>query len=374
MAIATTFDPEVLLQPISEEAPCGTDPRADISVTSRYLRVKDARATARRAERANDVDNDGAPPLQEWSDVVDLSGEILAQEGKDLEVMAWMIEGMVRVDGYAGLYTGLKVAAGLVGRFWDGIHPMPDEDGNEARLAPFIGLNGVDGQGTLIQPLRKLAITASDPAYAFWQYEQANDIVHIADQAKRDARLAAGGLTLEAFTASAQATPASFYSTLVAELEGCLEALNELSDAFGAHVGRDAPPAGTIRGVLTGVLDAVKMFAADKLAEAAQQSEMHTSQPDGAAGEGAAGAAPGGSGTAAFGAPSNREDALRQILRIAAYFREHEPHSPISYTLEEIVRRGRMPLAQLLDELIIDHDARRYFYIASGLKAPEVES
>ncbi len=374
MAIATTFDPEVLLQPISEEAPCGTDPRADISVTSRYLRVKDARAMARRAERANDVDNDGAPPLQEWGDVVDLSGEILSLEGKDLEVMAWMIEGMVRIDGYSGLYTALKVAEGLVATFWEGIHPLPDEDGNEARLAPFIGLNGVDGQGTLIQPLRKLPITAGDPAYAFWQYEQANDIVHIADQAKRDARLAAGGLTLDAFTASVQATQASFYSNLVAELEACLEALNALSEAFSAHVGRDAPPAGTIRGVLTGVLDAVRVFAADKLAQAAQQSEMHTSQSEAPAEEGGtAGAAPSG-GTAAFGAPSNREDALRQILRIAAYFREHEPHSPISYTLEEIVRRGRMPLGQLLDELIIDHDARRYFYIASGLKAPEVES
>ncbi|MFG1428802.1 type VI secretion system protein TssA [Roseixanthobacter glucoisosaccharinicivorans] len=373
MAITTTFDPEVLLQPISEEAPCGTDPRADISVTSRYLRVKDARAMARRTERANDVDNDGAPPIQEWSDVVDLSGEILSVEGKDLEVMAWMIEGMVRIDGFSGLYTALKAAEGLVSTFWEGIHPLPDEDGNEARLAPFIGLNGVDGQGTLIQPLRKLPITAGDPAYAFWQYEQANDIVHIADQAKRDARLAAGGLTLDAFTASVQATPASFYSNLVAELEACLEALNALSEAFSVHVGRDAPPAGTIRGVLTGILEAVRVFASDKLAQAAQQNEMHPSQSEAPGEEGAAGATPSGT-PAAFGTPSNREDALRQILRIAAYFREHEPHSPISYTLEEIVRRGRMPLAQLLDELIIDHDARRYFYIASGLKAPEVES
>ncbi|MFG1462661.1 type VI secretion system protein TssA [Xanthobacter sp. DSM 24535] len=363
----------MVLQPLSEEAPSGTDPRADVSVSSRYLRVKDARASARRVERANDVDGDGAPPHQEWGDVVELSGEILTEEGKDLEIAAWMIEGLVRIDGFTGLYTGLRVAEGLVSGFWDTVHPLPDEDGNEARLAPFIGLNGVDGQGTLVQPLRKLAITGGDTPFAFWQFEQASDIVHIADTAKRDARLAAGGLSLEAFTNAVQATPAAFYGKLVAELDASLEALNALSDAFSVHVGREAPPAGAIRGVLTNILDAVKTFAADKIAQAAQHSEMADSGADVEAGEETSGA-PGSSAPAAFGGPSNREDALRQILRIAAYFREHEPHSPISYTLEEIVRRGRMPLGQLLDELIIDADARRYFYIASGLKAPDAEN
>ena len=40
-----------------------------------------------------------------------------------------------------------------------------------------------------------------------------------------------------------------------------------------------------------------------------------------------------------------REDAFRTLLKVAEFFRKTEPHSPISYTLEELVRRGRLPLA-----------------------------
>ncbi len=68
--------------------------------------------------------------------------------------------------------------------------------------------------------------------------------------------------------------------------------------------------------------------------------------------------------------PVTREQALLQILEIARFFRINEPHSPISYVLEETVRRARMSMTELLDELIVDHDARRYFYVASGIRPP----
>lgn len=363
-----TFETDALLQPISEEAPCGTDPRADGSPTGRYLQAKDARAAARRAERANDVDGEGAPPRQEWAEVVELTGAILMEEAKDLEVAAWLVEGLVRVDGLAGFYTGLKVTEGLVDTFWDAIFPQPDEDGEEPRLLPFIGLNGADGQGILIQPLRMIPVTGGGTSYAFWQYEQALDISHITDEAKREARLASGGPVLDAITQAVQATPASFYRQLVVDLQGCLTALDDLSSAFSARVGVDAPPAGSLRNVLNSMLDAVNVFASDKLAQSAQSAEIAAAEVGGADGSTADGDV--GSASIPSGTPSNREEAFRQLLSVAAYFRKTEPHSPISYSLEEIVRRGRMNLGQLLEELIVDADARRYFYIASGLKAP----
>lgn len=371
-----TIDPEIFLQPLGDDTPAGTDPRADTSLDSRFLRIKDSRAEARRIERANDVDGDSGNPQTLWSEVANLAAEILTEEGKDLEVAAWLVEALVRLDGFAGLHSGLKVASGLVNRFWDGIYPLPDEDGQEPRLLPFLNLNGADGQGTLIQPLRKIEITEGDPPYAFWQYTQANEIAQIADSGKRDARIAAGGLALDAFTASVQQTSPKFYGALLAEMQASLDALNELSDAFSQHVGNDAPPAGAIRSTLAAIQDAVKLFAAEKIAQAAaEESSGSAAVADEAvdvteeAEEGTGASGPGVS----RGALVNREDALRQLLRIAAFFREHEPHSPISYTIEEMVRRARMPLNELLDELIIDGDARRYFYIAAGLKPPASE-
>lgn len=377
MAITPTFDPEELLAPFEGDAPCGTDPRSDMSPTSRFLRMKDARALARRKERAIDVDPDAPSPLEDWGEMADVGLEILSQEGKDLEVAAWMIEGLLRVDGLAGLYTGLKVAEGLVNNYWDEIYPLPDEDGNEPRLSPFIGLNGASGDGTLIQPLRKLGLTRSDPPMSLWQYEQAMEIEQISDPTKKEARLVAGGTTLETFTAAVQATPGSHFSALVADLAEVTAAVNALSDAFVARVGHDAPPAGAIRAALTAIDEAVRLFAADKLAQASMAAEsasyaVEAGDGDAAAEDGAPAA--GGGGAVPSSRPASREQALQQILQIAAFFRQTEPHSPISYTLEEVVRRGRMPLTQLLDELVVDAEARRYFYIASGLRPPEVPS
>jgi type VI secretion system protein ImpA len=66
----------------------------------------------------------------------------------------------------------------------------------------------------------------------------------------------------------------------------------------------------------------------------------------------------------------SREEAFQILLTVANFFRQAEPHSPISYTLEEVVRRGRMNLPELLEELIPDESARRLYLQAAGIKPP----
>jgi len=68
-----------------------------------------------------------------------------------------------------------------------------------------------------------------------------------------------------------------------------------------------------------------------------------------------------------------REQAFSELAKIADFFRRIEPHSPISYTLDEVVRRGRMTLPELLSELIQDEGARRLFLLSSGIKPPEAQ-
>ncbi len=369
MTSPPTLDPQTLLAPFDGASPAGQDPRADLSPASRFLLIKDARASARRKERALDIDADAAPPTEEWSVVAQNACRVLSEDGKDLEIAAWLIEALLRLDGLPGLSTGLKVAEGLVAQFWDDVHPRPDEDGQEPRLAPFIALNGSGGDGTLTQALRKLPLTGGD-GYALWQYEQAREIEALADEGKRASRLAGGALSMEAFLAALRETPAAFYANLLDDVAEARRSLDALSDAFAARVGRESPPAGGLRGILQDLEDAVRVAAADKL--------LHMPADPG---EAASADAPGGGDAAAAdeagapddripatGKPAGREDAFRQLLQIAAFFRATEPHSPISYSLEDVVRRGRLPLPHLLDELIMDPDARRFFFIASGVK------
>lgn len=371
-----TFDPQILLSPISEESPTGSDPRGDISPTSAFLALKDARAAARRKERARDIDADAPAAFEEWEQVARLAYDIIAEQGKDLEVCAWMIEALLRLDGFTGLRTGAEVARGLVETFWDNIFPLPDEDGNEPRLAPFIALNGASSDGTLIQPLRKVPLTPGAEGVPLWQYEQALEVSRIGDAGKREARIAAGALALDVFNMTVQEGSAGFYAALIAQIDGALASLNALSDAFTMRVGADAPPAGAIRALLEANREAVQVFAADKLAQAAAArahdvAHQHEGDAEGAMEEADAE----GEGEAGTGLPARRpvtrEQALGQVLEIARFFRTSEPHSPISYVLEEAVRRARMSMNELLDELIVDRDARRYFYLASGIRPPE---
>ena len=157
------FDLEALLAPIPGDAPQGIDIREDFSATSPYNRLRDARSEARDAERLRDARPDAGDGGQNtgdirdpgplWRTVREVGIKTLAETTKDLEVAAWMTEALVRSHGLAGLTFGARLMAGLAERYWDGLFPLPDDYGIETRVAPVTGLNGRDGNGSLIQPL-----------------------------------------------------------------------------------------------------------------------------------------------------------------------------------------------------------------------------
>jgi type VI secretion system protein ImpA len=79
----------------------------------------------------------------------------------------------------------------------------------------------------------------------------------------------------------------------------------------------------------------------------------------------AAGAVAGGAGA---GSLASREAALRELDRIAEFFRRTEPHSPLAYTLDEAVRRGRMGFFELLSTVLPDADTRRSVFERLGMR------
>ena len=52
----------------------------------------------------------------------------------------------------------------------------------------------------------------------------------------------------------------------------------------------------------------------------------------------------------------NRNIAFHQLREIANYFRESEPHSPVSFLLEKAIRWGNMSLPELLTEMVTEPD------------------
>ena len=68
---------------------------------------------------------------------------------------------------------------------------------------------------------------------------------------------------------------------------------------------------------------------------------------------------------------SRIEDAIRQLEDIANFFRKTEPHSPLAFTLDDAVRRARLPLPELLAEVLPDYSARRMLLTALGIRVAD---
>lgn len=361
-----------LLTPIPGDKPTGTDLRANVTPSSPYYKVKDARTAARSAERQVEAGADDAPPA-DWKAVVTAATQALSGAAKDLELTAYLIEALTRVHGVAGLRDGYRLAHELVQAYWDDLYPVPDEEGLSTKVAPLTGLNGDDAEGTLLAPIRNLPITDSDThgRLTFANYQQALATSKILDPKVKEKKVAAGAMTFEKFQSAMGETSNGFVKALYDDLNAAIEQFDKLTTTLDAKCGSAAPPSSAIRAALTGVLDAVKDVARDKLA--VMQTDAPAPAAPGGDANGTATVADDGEGGEKLPTIRNREDALNAILRLADFFRRTEPHSMVPHTLEQAVRWARMPLTDLLAELISDDDARGALFKQVGIRGASKE-
>lgn len=366
MASTPIIDIEELLQPISEERPQGSDVREDGPAYALYSQLKDARNKARSAERASLFDPDQAGNiLNEWRPILSLAPTILKQHSKDLEVASWLIEALIRFHDFIGLRDGIALAKGLVEKYWDTLYPEPDEDGIETKVAPLAGLNGDSNEGTLLAPIRNTPITpfGSTGCFSFWQYQQARDADKISDPDKKEEKQQALGFSLNGIEITVSEAPEDFFRNLVDDLNQTINDFRSMNDILRTHCGHSAPPYSLILETLEEILRSVRFLAKDKLASEETEAPVAEAESSSAS----TGAAPARSGAAGTSGPiANREDALRRLEEVARYFRTAEPHTPLVSGIERLVRWGRMPMAELILELLPDPTARAFYQHLTG--------
>jgi len=370
MATESILDLETLCRPISEEQPVGVDLRDDASPNSLYYRIKDARSQARAAERQQEMGDDSNVP--DWGPILQLAPDALTNQTKDFELTAYLLEALVRTYGFAGLRDGCRLVEQYAKLFGDDIYPLPDEDGLETRLAPLIGLNGEEGTGTLIQPIKNVPITGNTSVGMFGlaQYTQALELEKLESSA-RDRRISLGAITLDTFHAAISETTVETFGSIHGNLLEAIEAYQQMTDALDEKYGRDSPPSSAIRHALNEVRETLENVAKDKLAMLAPSLEEETPVEDGAA-DADTPAKPAAPANSVEGI-RNREDAFRILLQVAEYFRKNEPHTPISYGLQQIVRWGRLPLPDLMKELIPDESSVSQMFRLVGIRSEQPE-
>jgi type VI secretion system protein ImpA len=355
------IDLEPLLAPLDGgEQGAGVDLRLDYSATSPYQRLRDARSAARAEERARDADTESeSTPAEGWRTVLTVSQQALSTGSKDIEIATWLTEALVRLHGLPGLTAGATLLAGLCDKFWEAAFPQPDEDGMEVRASPIGGLSGSSSDGTIMQPLRRLPLfrRADSTGLGVYQWEQAEHTASLPED-KRDAKYAAGAPELATLEAEARLDKA-YLSTTWRDATDALQAWRELIRVVDLRLGSDSPSLRKATALLEQMVE-----VATRLGGAPAEAEIETIE---AGHTDAVAAGPGGAASGRSGVLT-REDALRDLDRIADFFRRTEPHSPLAYTLDEAVRRGRMSLAELLAEVLPDADARKGMLQRLGIR------
>jgi type VI secretion system protein ImpA len=375
MASPETLDFNKLLAPLAGDKPTGVDLRADHSPQSVYYLIKDARGKARLAERQLLLGEEVAAENQpDWRPVLQHGTQALLTKTHDLEITAYVIEALVRRHGFAGLRDGFRLAREYIEQYWDTLYPLPnEEDGLEGRLAAITGLNGEESEGTLIAPIARVPLTenTSEGQLAAMHYQEALALAKITDPKLREKKIAGGTKTLDAFQKAVTETPAEFYAKLHDDLMQCKAEYTKLCAVLDQKCGPQAPPSSNIRTALESCLEVLNATAKAKLAAAAppapEKEEKPTAAPAGAPAAAKPVAPPGET----LDVIRNREDAFRAILKVADFFRRTEPHTIVSFALEQVVRWGRMSLPELLTELIPEEAQRKNLFKQVGIRAPE---
>jgi len=361
MTSTTNINIENLLKPITEENPVGQDLRNDQKPDSIYQQIKQARMSARAAERSNMYDQSNNEAIDHWRNISVLAPEIISKHSKDLEISSWYIEAVVRLYGFHGLSDCFKLTRALIENYWEGIYPLPDEDGMLIRVAPLAGLNGEGAEGVLMAPIRNIPITQGEHPGPFnlWHYQQALDVQKLTDIETREENFSRIGFSLDDIESAVSLSSESFYIDLRNDIKSCISEYKQISALLDERCeSHESPPTSNTIAVLEQCLGAVNHLGRNKFP--IDEVEEDISDENGESQTAV-------SGKTSFGTITSRDVAFQQLRIISEFFKQTEPHSPISYTLAKAVKWGNMPLNELMQELIPDSSSRDFYSSLTGV-------
>ncbi|HEV3431048.1 MAG TPA: type VI secretion system protein TssA [Paraburkholderia sp.] len=372
-------DYTALLAPLNESSPCGED--------MLFSADFDAIALARRFDDPSLDQGEWVTEIKEadWPFVAERCSALLATQTKDLRVAVWLTEALAIQEGVPGLSQGYAVLTGLIERFWDQVHPLPEGDDVESRLGNVAWLAGRSAE-----LLRAVPLTQSDVAFSTLDWDVAQ---HVAQAVKRDPDnahdIARGKPSVEQIDASRRATSRAFYETLLAQFKAFETALAALDEELERKAGDSAPSFRQTRDAFGTVYRLAERFARDVGVDPDaldKQPEPVQDLPGGQSGSTGMPErtepsfmtplpheefvqTPTRVSSRAHGGIQSRADAVAQLRAVADYFRATEPHSPVAYLADKAAEWAGMPLHEWLATVVKDDGTLSHIREMLGVKS-----
>lgn len=290
----------------------------------------------------------------DWPGVVRECTQLLSGKTKDLRLAVWMTEALSCTKGFDGLAEGYALTAGLMDQYWDGIHPLPEDDDLEQRIGV---LDWLLAQSPRL--VRQIPVTQS-PRGRFSSLDlasaQALEQAMERNPGEAESMKAQAHLTQEAFDAARRDTPGAFFAQTAQSARQALDALARLEASVDARLGMEGPGFSAARDALKGVIDQLGRFARDAGVHAdVAASDVPVTEPGIASEQSTPAVSPVVS--AMPGPIQTRAQAISQLKAVAEFFRRTEPHSPVAYLADKAAKWGDMSLHEWLRTVVKDEGA-----------------
>ncbi len=332
-----------LLNPIPGDNPSGA--------SLRYERIYDQIKEARTEGEDSILGNLAAPKKADLNLVIKLAGEALATKSKDLQLLAWLTEAMLKKEGIGLVQPCLKLFRDMQEQFWDTLYPVIEEGDVGMRAVP------IEWAGNRITDILRLAPITRD-GLNYYQYKESRAVGYEADaessDAKREARalaIADGKVTGEDFDKSFNSTSKSWYVQMSENFSASLETLEGLQIFCEEKYRDDTPGFSKLRTALEEVGQVVNSLlnekrktepdevAAEAEPEPGPEAEAETQVEEASE---AAPKARAKAGKTLSAEPVDKEDAIARIQACARFFQTDSPASPVAYLLQTSLRLGEM--------------------------------
>jgi type VI secretion system protein ImpA len=318
------LDVAAALAPVDGADPAGPD-----------LGYDPAFAALERAARGKPEQQIGATvvPAEEpdWK-LVQRQALELAAKTRDVRVAVYLTKALARTSGWSGLADGLALVRGLVERYWDGgLHPRldPDDDND-----PTMRINALRELAApeLLSALKTIPLAVSKVLgpITLRHVEVANGEV--------PASAESGDMTPAAIEGSLSELGPDALKALESTLAACRDGLTGIEAVAEGKVPSD---------MALGLDKAVALMSKAVVVVKAAIGEP-------ASAEGATVGTDGGTARRGkfSGEISSREDVVRALDKICAYYQKYEPSSPIPMFMERSKRLVMMSFVDIVKELV----------------------
>ncbi len=321
---------EKLLEPLSEEAPCGENLEYDSA-----LQTLESTAAVKPVQEFGDTFVPAEAP--DWNQVQTLATEILLRT-KDVRIaVTYFAHALVCTEGFPGCAKALLLIQGYVEHYWDSVHPQLDADDNFDPLSRINAINALSDSQTIVQSLRRSPLLSAQGIGVF---------------SLRDMDIAAGKITLPKET-EAPPTQAIIDGALMdcelSELQKNANAINSallsikkirkcLTDLVGAESASQLNELSTELTQAQSLLD--KELSRRGITDELEVGDTSTASARSAVSLG--------------GEINSRVDVIRVLDKICDYYARNEPSSPVPLLLQRVKRLVSMDFMELIKNLASD--------------------